>query len=188
MITYIYFIRHAESKFVFGQERERPITEKGITDSRKVSEKLQDVEFDSFISSVYKRAIQTLEPLAHNENIEEFEELREKTLKGQYKIDEKSLENTIKKSFVDIDFKLEGGESTREVQNRAIPIIENVLKNDEIQNIAVGTHGNILTCILNYYHQNIGYDFWKSSSKPDIYKCKFHECELIEIERIKGVD
>lgn len=188
MKTYVYFVRHAESNFVFGKERERPITEKGIIDSQKISEKLRNIKFDHYISSSYKRAIQTIEPLAKNSDIELFEELREKSLKGEFKLDKSSIEDAIKKSFIDIDFKLEGGESTRDVQNRAIPIIERAIDDKRIKNIAVGTHGNILTSILNYYNQSIGYDFWKSSSKPDIYKCEFHKKELMNIERIKGVD
>ncbi|OOV77252.1 histidine phosphatase family protein [Mammaliicoccus fleurettii] len=185
MKTYIYFIRHAESTFVFGKERERPITNKGIIDSEKISEKLSNIKFDHFISSPYKRAIQTIEPLVKNSEIELFEELREKSLKGEFKLDKSSIDEAIKKSFIDIDFKLEGGESTREVQNRAIPLIESIIDDERIKNIAVGTHGNILTSILNYYDQSIGYDFWKSSSKPDIYKCEFHKNILMNIERIE---
>lgn len=188
MKTYVYFIRHAESNFVFGKERERPITEKGIIDSKKLLEKLSNIKFDHVISSPYKRAIQTIEPLAKNSEIELFEGLREKSLKGEFKLDKSSIEYAIKKSFIDIDFKLEGGETTSDVQNRAIPIIERALDDKRIKNIAVGTHGNILTSILNYYNQSFGYDFWKSSSKPDIYKCEFHKKELVNIERIKDVE
>lgn len=57
-----------------------------------------------------------------------------------------------------------------------------------IKNIALGTHGNILTSIFNYYNQSIGFDFCKSSSKPDIYKCKFNKKEFMNIERIEVVD
>lgn len=44
--TTIYFIRHAESPFIFGAERERPLSEKGYKDSIEVAAKLTEVHFD----------------------------------------------------------------------------------------------------------------------------------------------
>lgn len=35
MKTTIYMVRHAESPFVFGEEKTRGLSEKGLTDSRK---------------------------------------------------------------------------------------------------------------------------------------------------------
>lgn len=37
MKTIIYFVRHAESFFVEGMERERGLSDKGISDARKVT-------------------------------------------------------------------------------------------------------------------------------------------------------
>lgn len=182
--TTIYFIRHAESPFIFGEERERPLSEKGHNDSIKVANILSDVTFDQYISSSYIRAVQTLEPLAKDKEIITYENLREKTLKGPYKLDKEKIEDTIKNSFIDLDFKLDGGESTRQAQQRAVPIIKEMLNNPDIKIVAVGTHGNILTSILNYFDSTVGFDFWKASSKPDIYKVEFENEHIQTINRI----
>lgn len=183
--TTIYFIRHAESPFIFGAERERPLSNKGFDDSRKIADKLANIQFDQFISSSYTRAIQTLEPLVNQSEIIIYDELREKTLKGPYKLEKNIIEEAIKQSFLDVHYKLEGGESTREAQERSIPIIKEILKNDSLHSIAIGTHGNILTSILNYFDHSIGFNFWKYSSKPDIYKVEFKDESLHTIERIR---
>lgn len=93
---------------------------------------------------------------------------------------------SIEKSFIDIDFSLSGGESTRKAQERAIPIIEKLICEHKGKNIVVGTHGNIMTIIMNYYDKGYGFDFWNTTSMPDIYKMTFESNELKDIERLWG--
>lgn len=159
METTIYFIRHAESPFIFGAERERPLSEKGYKDSRKIAEKLKEVYFIQFISSSYTRAIQTIEPLANQSEIIIYDELSEKRLIGPYKLEKAKIDEAINNSFIDINFKLDGGESTKDAQEKSIPIIKEILYNDTIQTVAIGTHCNILTAILNYFNSSIGFNF-----------------------------
>jgi 2,3-bisphosphoglycerate-dependent phosphoglycerate mutase len=35
---------------------------------------------------------------------------------------------------------------------------------------AIGTHGNLLALLLNYFDPVIGFDFWSQLSMPDIYQ------------------
>ncbi|RXK17474.1 histidine phosphatase family protein [Macrococcus sp. DPC7161] len=184
MITNIYFIRHAESPFIFGKEKERPLSEKGFKDAKTIADKLSHIHFDQFISSSYNRAIQTVEPLANGAPIKLYKELREKTLKGAYKSSEEEIENAIEMSLEDHEFKLEGGETTKEVLERSIPVIESILQDETLKTVAIGTHGNIMTIIMNYYRPEIGYEFWKSTTKPDVYQCTFEGSKLKEITRI----
>lgn len=184
MYKNIYFIRHADSPFIFGKERARPLSEDGIRQSQKVKSRLSNIHFDLFLSSPYKRSIQTLEPFTEEKNIIIKESLKEKRMKGDYKLSKAELNNYIKKGFIEKDFKLNGGESTREVWERSLPIINDLLSNGEYKNIAIGTHGNIMTCILNYFDTNIGYDFWRNSTKPDVYKLVFNDKTLCKIERV----
>jgi 2,3-bisphosphoglycerate-dependent phosphoglycerate mutase len=139
------------------------------------------------VSSSYRRAIQTIQYLAHNKElpIVEYAELRERQIKGQeYKSPWEELLKAIEKSFTDIDFALEGGESTMKAQQRAIPIIEKLLNDYKGKNIVIGTHGNIMTIIMNYYSKEYGFNFWSSTSKPDIYKMTFNSNKLMNVERM----
>lgn len=180
-------VRHAESPFVFGQEKARGLSEEGLADSRRIAGIFEDIEVNCVVSSSYRRAIQTVQYLADKKGLPifEFEELRERPIKGlDNKAPWEELLRAIEKSFIDIDFFLEGGESTRKAQQRAIPIIEKLLCEYKGKSVVIGTHGNIMTIIMNYYNIEYGFDFWNSTSKPDIYKMTFESNELKNIERL----
>lgn len=183
--TNIYFIRHAHSPFIFGQERERPLSEEGRKAATKLVNALQDISFDTVLSSPYTRSLQTLEGLIEPSKIIVKEDLRERTLKGNYKLPENEIELAIKKSFEDLDFRLEGGETVREAQYRSLPIIFKIIENPAFTNVAIGTHGNIMACIINYFNNSFGYDFWISTEKPDIYTLTFNGYHLISVTKIK---
>ena len=186
MNTTIYMIRHAESPFVFGQERTRKLSLRGENDSKRVTDLISDKTVDLIVSSPYSRAIQTIEGIANAKNIEikVFEELREWQLKGAYTLSDEEIQLAIKKSFADRDFKLSGGESLREVQNRAIPVIKDFLNNYKGKTIMIGTHGGVMTIMMNYFRDEYGYEFWKNTSKPDIYKLIFSGENLQFVQRL----
>lgn len=187
METTIYMVRHAESPFVFGEERSRELSEEGLVDAKRVADVLDDVNIDCVVSSTYTRAIQTVQYLADRKNLHiiQYEDLRERPIKGlDYKAPWEELLHAIEKSFIDLDFALEGGETTSQAQNRAIPIIEKLLEEYRGKNIVIGTHGNIMTIIMNYYDKEYGFEFWNRTSKPDIYKMVFIDHRLQRIDRV----
>ena len=179
-------VRHAESPFVFGEERTRGLSAEGELEAKKVAKIMLTEKVDIIVSSPFVRSIQTIEGIAKNRNIEIklSEELRERMIKGNYKLPWEEIVPAIEKSFIDKDYCLLGGETTRQAQERAIPIIKQVLTEHKGKNIVVGTHGNIMTIILNYFNEQYGYKFWKSTSKPDIYKLVFSDITLKEVKRI----
>jgi 2,3-bisphosphoglycerate-dependent phosphoglycerate mutase len=97
---------------------------------------------------------------------------------------ENSFGKFVKLSFEDKEFCLLGGESTLQAQNRAIPIVKHLLHDYEGKNIVIGTHGNIMTIIMNYFDDRYGYSFWESTSKPDIYELVFDKEKLIDVKRL----
>lgn len=186
METTIYMVRHAESPFILGQERTRPLSNTGEMDANRITHIMKDLEIDHIVSSPYRRAIQTIEGIAQfkNKEIVIKEELKEKDLKGDYPLTEEELYRFIKKSFEDIDFCLPDGESVREVQDRALPVVIDLLQKYEGKSIILGTHGNVMTIIMNYFNSQYGYEFWESTSKPDIYKMVFSREKLLKVERL----
>lgn len=189
MKTTIYMIRHAESPFMIGQERSRGLSEHGKKDADKVKDIMQNKRIDVVVSSPYLRAIQTVQGIANSNSltIQEYEELRERPIKGlEYILSEKELLEAIKKSFEDMHFCLQGGETTSQAQKRAIPIIRTLLEKYKGKNIVIGTHGNIMTIIMNFFQKKYGYDFWINTSKPDIYQLVFDDEQLIDVNRLWG--
>jgi 2,3-bisphosphoglycerate-dependent phosphoglycerate mutase len=187
MLTSIYFVRHALSPFSIDSERERGLSEQGEADARAVAEVLRHESIDAIVSSSYRRAIATVEPLADllQKPIARYDELAERAIASiKIAIREEELLEAIKHSFEDIDYCMADGETTRAAQERSIPVIEKLLTQHRGQGIAIGTHGNIMTIIMNYYDREIGYDFWLQTSKPDIYKVTFKGLVYQGIERL----
>lgn len=186
MLTTVLMIRHAESPFVLGEERTRALSVKGELDAKKITDLIASTNIDMIVSSPYKRAMQTIEGIANKKNIEiqVIEGLKERSLKGDYQLSEEDIEQAIKKSFDDVEFFLQGGESIKDVQNRAIPAINNLLRQHEGKTIIIGTHGNVMTIIMNFYNNIYGFDFWQSTTKPDIYKLIFSGTKLEDVQRL----
>ncbi|HET6871481.1 MAG TPA: histidine phosphatase family protein [Sporolactobacillaceae bacterium] len=185
-MTSLIMVRHAHSPFVFGQECSRGLSEQGEKDAKKTTEILSGETIHGIVSSPYKRAIQTVEGLANERGlvIQLFEELKERRLKGSYKLSEDEIDHAIKRSFDDQGYALEGGESLKDVQHRAIPLINDLLNKYKGQTVVLGTHGNIMTIIMNYFDTKYDYEFWKTTTKPDIYKLEFHDLNLHSVERL----
>ncbi len=187
MSTYIYFVRHAISPFSLDNERNRGLSEQGKRDAIRVAEILKSEGIDVVSSSTFARAIDTVRPLADllNKDIFQYEELVERPIASlKIEIGEDELQRAIERSFADIDFCLEEGETTRQAQERAVPRIKQLLADYEGKKIAIGTHGNMMTIVLNYLDKNYGYEFWSQTSKPDIYKLEFEGEQLVKVERL----
>ncbi|WP_201003918.1 histidine phosphatase family protein [Paenibacillus glycanilyticus] len=187
MNTIIYMVRHAESPYNEGTERTRGLTAKGKDDVEKVTEILKEEGIDVVISSPYSRAILSIEGLALNVGleIEIFEDLRERHFASEVIED---LMSVIHEKFYDFDYCLPGGESNYECQNRSVSVIKKLLKERSGKKIAIGTHGLVMTLMMNYFDSSYGLDFLNQLEKPDIYKLSFENLELKEVTKMWNGD
>jgi len=185
MKTNIYMVRHAESTYTEGNERTRGLTAKGKIDVEKITKILKDEGINVIISSPYTRAILSVEGLAQclNLKINPFEDLRERHFAGGI-IEIIELMSAIRDNFHDPDFALPGGESNAVCQNRSIAVLKIILKEYEGKKIAIGTHGLVMTLMMNHFDSNYGLDFLNQLKKPDIYKMQFEDLELKAVTRL----
>jgi 2,3-bisphosphoglycerate-dependent phosphoglycerate mutase len=79
-----------------------------------------------------------------------------------------NLETAIYKVWHDEHFSFDGGESNKKAQERGVRALKKVLTEYSGKNIVIGTHGNIMVLIMNYYDSIYDYEFWKQLSMPDI--------------------
>lgn len=79
-ITHIYFVRHAQPVLIWEDDRTRPLTEEGLSDTKRVTEILKDINIDYVLSSPYTRSINTISDCAkeHNLTIHTEERFRER--------------------------------------------------------------------------------------------------------------
>lgn len=182
METNLYFVRHAHSVYT-PDELNRPLSEKGFQDAKKVTDLLKEEKIDSVISSPYKRAIQTVEGVARYIGKEVIikEDFRERKLA---KVPVENFDEAIAKVWRDIDFAFDGGESNKVAQKRGYDITQKVLQTYKGKNVVIGTHGNIMVLIMNYFDQAYDFSFWKQLAMPDIYQLTFEEQTLKKVQRI----
>ena len=130
-MTTLYFVRHAQSDWRSGPDRERGLTAEGREDAHVVLEFLRDKQVDAFYCSPYRRSMDTIREAAafYGQAILTDERLRER----------------------DFDWHEPGGESLRSVQERNIAALTEILEANRDRTVVIGTHGTALSTILNYY-------------------------------------
>ncbi|MED5245683.1 MULTISPECIES: histidine phosphatase family protein [Priestia] len=182
-MTNLYLIRHAHSMYT-PDEVNRPLSKKGMVDAEQIASSLKNEEIHLVISSPYQRAVQTVEGIANqfNLDIELAYDLRERKLSSDPLED---FETAITKVWKDPLFSLAGGESNIIAQQRGIACICNILEKYQGKNIVVGTHGNIMVLIMNYFDAKYDFEFWKSLQMPDIYKLSFEGDSLKSVSRVR---
>ncbi|MEH7225360.1 histidine phosphatase family protein [Bacillus sp. JJ1566] len=173
----IYMIRHCQAE---GQEPEAPLTEKGQNQAVELAAFFNDRKVDRIISSPFNRAIQTIQPLANelNVEIETNQQLAERVLSSTNMPD---WFEKLRATYEDFDLIYEGGESSREAANRIIEVVDDVLKSDAEHTIIV-THGGLMSLLLNHYNKSFGFEQWVTLSNPDVYILK--QDQQITLERI----
>ena len=183
MITNIYFLRHAESSYT-PDELNRPLSEKGLIEAKKVTELLSHENITKVISSPYKRAIQTVEGTANyfGLTISIDEGFRERKLADSSVV---NFDKVIIKYWENFDFSLYGGETGYFAQDRGVQSLKSVFNKYSGRNVVIGTHGNIMVLIMNYFDKKYNYDFWNSLNMPDIYKLSFEDGTLVDVKHIR---
>lgn len=75
----------------------------------------------------------------------------------------------MKRTFDDIDFKVDGGESTKEATVRALELFKEVMNEKQKTTLFV-TQGNMMTLILRYFDPKFGFSEWSRLTNPDVYQ------------------
>ncbi|GAA3399703.1 histidine phosphatase family protein [Paenibacillus hodogayensis] len=184
--TTVYMIRHAESIYIEGAERERGLTDKGSEDARLIRELLLGARIDAFVSSPYRRAIDTISPLAEaaGKEIAIEEDLRERQASATG-FGKDAFMEAKRKLFDNPGFAYPGGESSIEAQERACRSLSRLIGQYRGQSLAVGTHGDIMTLMLNRYDSRFDYTFWTGTTMPDVYRLQFVDAgTLADVTRL----
>jgi 2,3-bisphosphoglycerate-dependent phosphoglycerate mutase len=88
----------------------------------------------------------------------------------------------LRQTYYDLDLCYEGGESSNIAMHRAITVVKEVL-NSRYENIIIVSHGNLISLLLKYFDDRIGYKEWETLSNPDVFHLSFLK-ETPNIERI----
>ncbi len=155
-MTTVYFVRHAQPNYENHDDLSRELTQQGLQDRIKVVEALKNTEIHAVFSSPYKRAVDTVAPLAESRGlaIETDADFRERKVGDGWLEDFTAF---AKAQWADFDFALEHGESLRQVQTRNLAALERVLERYPDKTVVIGTHGTALSTLMEYFRPGFGY-------------------------------
>lgn len=186
-MTTIYFVRHAESPKTDLDERKRGLTDAGLIAAQHVTTYLRDEKIDLFFSSPYQRSLLTIEEPARffGQAIRIDENLRECVFSGQNQtMPQTDVYPLVRQLFADHAFSRNGSETFQSCQRRGVQALTAILQHHPGKRIVIGTHGFIMTAILNYFDPKYDFDFLRETTKPDIYQLTFTGTELVNGSRI----
>jgi 2,3-bisphosphoglycerate-dependent phosphoglycerate mutase len=163
----------------------RSLSNFGHAASEKLVEPLSALGLAAIYSSPYRRAIETIGPLAAYLGlpIQEVDDLRERAIGSISGI---PFEEAVATTFSDFDHMFPGGESSRDAQQRVVRAIDRITEAHPDDRIAIATHGNLMSLYLNVLDRDIGFDFWRSLALPDVFQVSSSITGKFTIERIAG--
>ncbi|QHW29707.1 histidine phosphatase family protein [Paenibacillus rhizovicinus] len=166
-----YVVRHCKA---LGQSPAAKLTDEGYKQAVRLAEWLSDKKIERIISSPYDRAIQSMIPLASQLAITVDTDLRlaERVLCAE---DHPRWREMLRSSFLDLDLRYEGGESSRAAMMRAAAVVDE-LRSSGHANVVLATHGNLMTLLLKVYDRDrFGFEQWAALTNPDVFHLEFQE-------------
>ena len=160
----LYLVRHCQAT---GQQPEAPLTPEGESQAEKLANFLTPLGIQRIVSSPYRRAVQSIQPLGNRLGL-------------PVEIDGRFAERVLstapladwlvryQASFDELDVALKGGESSRDAMARGASAVEDMLAHPAETSVAV-SHGNLLTLIRRHFDSRSGYEEWKALTNPDVF-------------------
>jgi len=173
--TDILLIRHAQSAPSDDiPEADWPLSEKGVQQALALAEAAPLQCVDHIYSSPYRRAVDTVAPLAARLGltVTTVPELRERKLTDVPRDD---WEHLLRQAWADHDFALPGAESGRVVQARMDAALLDLAARHPGGKLAVVSHGNAIALLLNRLDPDFGFEAWKAMRNPDIFSVTWCE-------------
>ena len=174
-MTDVLLIRHAQSAPSADiPESDWPLSDAGVRQAEQLAHNLEDRPVNAIYASPYLRAGATVAPLARRRGleVEVARGLRERLL-AHGKL-EGWLEH-LQRSWADRDYKLPGGESSRDCQRRMIASLSAIAARHPGASIVVCSHGNALSLFLNSIEPAFGFENWRAMTNPALYHLEYHD-------------
>jgi 2,3-bisphosphoglycerate-dependent phosphoglycerate mutase len=169
----VLLVRHAEPvPDVMGAERhndERPLSDEGRAAAEELADELEPYVITSVYSSPYPRAIETVTPTALRRELKVhiLPDLRERRLTLAPTDD---WADHLRRSWADPDYALDGAESGRQAQRRAMALLDLLrTRHADGGRLLIGSHGNLISLILQAFEPAVDHDFHQAMPMPAIY-------------------
>lgn len=180
-MSVFYLVRHAHATWT--PDEHRPLSARGRQDAVGVADILMQHPIGAIYSSPYRRAIQTIAPLAARLDlpVQLEHDLRERHL-GQ--VSGLEFLEAIEATWQDPSFAHPGGESNQVAQLRGLMVLDRLQALATTKPVVLSTHGNLMTLILQHFDASVDLAFWRALTMPDIYVLRIHEVGGATIGRL----
>ena len=168
--TTIYLLRHAQSEPDRTQpEHGWPLSLRGAEQARRLVDALADLPVDRFVSSPYRRAIDTIAPIAaaRGAPIAIETDLRERALTSGHA---ENWDAMLRASWADFALAHPGGESGLACQARVASCLARLADRHAGERLLVASHGNAIALFLNAIDRTVGYAEWRAMRNPDLFR------------------
>ena len=182
-MTIVYFVRHAEPDLSNHNDLTRPLSKKGLADCQKLIEYFSNQNISAIYSSPYKRAVETIQPVAKQKKlkVKRIEAFRERKVGDSWI---SNFHEFCESQWANFDYKLPKGESLRQTQQRNIKALEFVIKNHEKQRVIIAGHGNAIGTVINYFDPTFDYLKFKAIQPIMPFIAKFSFSDSLKQYRI----
>ncbi len=173
VLTTVDLVRHAHADWT--PDEDRPLSARGRIDATTLARALgAPPAIDAIYSSPFRRAIETVEPLAWACGLEPsiLDDLRERTLVVPAGA---SFEDAVAAAWARPDERVGGSESNREAAARGRRVVDDVVARHAGGRVVLSTHGNLLALILGSFDPAFGFDAWRALSFPDVHRLAFRD-------------
>jgi broad specificity phosphatase PhoE len=182
-MTKLYFIKHARPDIqALIPANGWHLSESGRQDCQSIINQLADQEFKRIFSSSEPKAVETAEIIASGLSLPFeiqpglHEHDRSNTPYFKSKTD---FENQVKDFFNNPASLVMGKETALQVFLRFKQAIDQVIVTNAHQNIAVVSHGTVITLLVSYYNRIEPFNFWHSLALPSITVLQLPDFNLI---------
>lgn len=194
--TVIYLVRHGQTEWN-AQKRMQgrlnsPLTEMGKFQAEKLSQHLQDIEFNMIFSSPSKRAYETAQIIKGKRNksiipVDELMEISLGDMEGMLYDD--LLKNERYKKMAENfrkypeNYENPKGESFMDVRNRVMPFFNDTVNIFKGKKILIVSHTCTIKSILNTINETPIKDFWLPMIEPTSYStvvCEDKKCKIVD--------
>ena len=157
-------------------DSERSLTDEGREAAVALAHQLKAMPIAAVYSSPYRRAIQTVEPLAAALELEitPRDDLAERWLADRIVNDDQWLD-AYRRTWADLDFCPPGGESRRDTQDRALTLLEDLRRRHEGEVVVASTHGGLIGCLLRALDDDLSLEDVLRMPMPAIFSLKHRE-------------
>lgn len=158
-MTIVYFVRHAQTDYTNPNDKERVLTEEGLESRFRARDFLISRQVDRqklhIYSSDFRRAMDTVRPFADymGMDIIPCEAFREWSVI----VPDEEYYALCERAWSDFDYRVQNCETMREVQQRNVDKLLELVRIHRDETLVIGSHGMALSTIIHYF--NIQYNY-----------------------------